>query len=162
MGQCVMEQSDDRIEVYPSFAFISRSFPGTTLRKLVESMTGESGIEVAPGFPFLRLTTPHPNWREEIVQGHATASGMPARRFRVTIQSNPPFANDQLIDYELPYRPSAERYVTEFLRLNPGRRCGPGRASICWRLVNSFLSSVRSRRISSFTEAGTPDRIQAL
>jgi hypothetical protein len=24
MGQCVMEQSDDRIEVYPSFAFISQ------------------------------------------------------------------------------------------------------------------------------------------
>ena len=121
MGQCVLGQDagDDRREVYPAFAFVSRTVHGTTLQELVESLTGETGIEVAPDLPPLRLTASPPNWKEEIVPGHATASGTPVRRFRVAIEANAVFANDHLIDYELPYRPSAEAYVKTFLGLNP-------------------------------------------
>jgi len=121
MGQCVLGQdaADDRREVYTAFAFVSKTLHCATLQKLVESLTGETGIEVAPDLPPLRLTASPPNWKEEIVPGHATASGIPARRFRVAIEANAVFANDQLIDYELPYRPSAEAYVKTFLGLNP-------------------------------------------
>jgi hypothetical protein len=121
MGQCVLGQDagDDLREVYPAFAFLSKTLHGITLQNLVRSLTGDDGIHVAPNLPPLRMTASPANWKEEIVPSHATDSGMPARRFRVAIEANAVFANDQLIDYELPYRPSAERYVKAFLRLSP-------------------------------------------
>src|SRR5215467_237084 len=79
IGQCLPGQRNHRLEVYRSFAFISRSFRGVTLRSLVESLTTEIGIEIAPDFPSLRLTAPHPNWREDIVPAHATATRTAAR-----------------------------------------------------------------------------------
>jgi hypothetical protein len=111
MGQCVLGRAPggDARELHPAFAFIGTTFYGTTVRKLLESLRGDTGLKLSPEFPALRLPVP-PNWQEEIVPGQATASGMPARRFRVTIEGNAVFANDQLVAYDQPYRASAERY----------------------------------------------------
>jgi hypothetical protein len=121
IGVCVLGQNagDDLREVYTAFAFISQTLRGVTARRLLESLTGDSGIIVAPDFPPLRLAASPSNWREEIVPGHATASGLPARRFKIAIETNAVFANDQLIDFSLPYRASADRYAKEFLGLKP-------------------------------------------
>ena len=121
MGRCVLGQNagDDRRETYPAFAFVSETVHNTSLQKLVASLTGDTGIKVAPDLPPVRLMASPPNWKEEIVPAHATDSGTPARRFRVAIEANAVFSNDHLVDYELPYRPSAERYAKAFLGRNP-------------------------------------------
>jgi hypothetical protein len=121
IGQCVLGNNagDDLKEDYPTFTFVSSTLFRTTLRKLLDSLANESGLEVARGLPPLRLPTTHSNWREEIVPGHATATGMPVRRFRVNIESNAVLANDQLIAYDLPYRPSAANHIKAFLGLKP-------------------------------------------
>jgi hypothetical protein len=121
IGQCVLGQTacGDLREDYPAFTFISSALRATTLRKLVGDLTGDTGLKVAPDRPPLRLTASPPNWREEILPGHATASGMPARRFKISVEANAVFANDQLVAYDQPYRPSAERYVKAFLGLKP-------------------------------------------
>ncbi|MDA8350797.1 MAG: ATP-binding protein [Pseudomonadota bacterium] len=121
IGQCVLGQAagGDLREVYSTFTFISSPLRAITLRKLVEASAGDTGLTVAPDRPPLRLTAPTPNWREEIVPSHATASGIPARRFTISVEPNAVFANDQLFAYDEPYRPSAERYVKSFLGLKP-------------------------------------------
>lgn len=121
IGQCVLGQvaSGDLREVYSAFTFISRALHAVTLRKLIEALAGHTGLTVAPDRPPLRLTASPPNWREEIVPSHATASGIPARRFTISVEANAFFANDQLFAYDQPYRPSAERYVKSFLGLKP-------------------------------------------
>jgi hypothetical protein len=121
IGVCVLGQvaGDDLREVYTTFAFISQTLRGVTVRNLLESLTGDTGIRVAPDLPPLHLTASPSNWREEIVPSHATASSLPARRFKISLEANAVFANDQLIDFSLPYRPSADRYVKEFLRMKP-------------------------------------------
>jgi hypothetical protein len=121
IGVCVLGQvaGDDLREVYTTFAFISQTLRGVTVRNLLESLTGDTGIRVAPDLPPLHLTASPSNWREEIVPSHATASSLPAWRFKISLEANAVFANDQLIDFSLPYRPSADRYVKEFLRMKP-------------------------------------------
>ncbi len=121
VGQCVLGRGvgGDLREDYSAFTFLSSALPAITLRKLVEALAGDTGLKVAPDRPPLRLTVSPPNWREEIVPSHAIASGMPARRFTISVEANAVFANDQLFAYDQPYRPSAERYVKAFLGLKP-------------------------------------------
>lgn len=132
LGRCVLGQGpgEERRELYPSFAFVSKTLYDTNLQKLVESLIDETGIKVAPDLPPLRLGMSPPNWREEIVPSHSTANHAPARRFRVGIESNAVFANDQLVDYELPYHPSAEGYARTFLGLQPRDEVGRGEFTI--------------------------------
>ncbi|MEJ1960026.1 MAG: ATP-binding protein [Gammaproteobacteria bacterium] len=129
IGQCVLgrQGGEEKKEVYPGYAFVTRTLYGITLRKFIESLTGETGIEAAPDFPPLRLAGPHPNWREEIVPGHVTASGMPSRRFRASVEKNAVFSDAQLIDFDLPYRASAAQYVKTLLGLKPGDSVEGGR-----------------------------------
>lgn len=121
IGKCVLGQAGggDSREVYSAITFISSTFAVITLRQLVERLAGDSGLTVAPDRPPLRLPASFANWREEIVPSHAIASGIPARRFTISIEANAVFANDQLFAYDQPYRPSAERYVKAFLGLKP-------------------------------------------
>jgi hypothetical protein len=132
MGQCVLGQDagDDRREVYPAFAFVSNTLHNMSLQTLMKSLTGDTGIKVAPDLPPVRLIASPATWKEEVVPAHATDSGMPARRFRVAIEANAVFSNDHLIDYELPYRPSAERYVKAFLGLKPHEAVDRGEFTI--------------------------------
>jgi hypothetical protein len=122
IGQCVFatEVGGDSREDYPGFIFVSRVFHGLTLKGLLASLVAEDGFPVAPDLPPIRLpaNTSH-SWREEIVPSHATSTGVPARRFRIGIEVNAVFSESQLIAFDQPYRPSAERYAKAFLRLNP-------------------------------------------
>lgn len=121
IGKCVLGRTGggDSREVYSAITFISSALAEITFRKLVEALAGDTGLTVAPDRPPLRLPASFANWREEIVPSHAIVSGMPARRFTISIEANAVFANDQLFAFDQPYRPSAERYVKAFLGLKP-------------------------------------------
>lgn len=122
LGQCVLGSNagGDSRQDYPALIFVSKVFNKVTLRRLLESLASVEGLRVAPDLPAVRLPTTSPvNWREEIVPSHATGTGMPARRFRVGIESNAFLSESQLIAFDQPYQPSAERYAKAFLRLNP-------------------------------------------
>lgn len=122
IGQCVLGSNTDGDgrQDYPAFIFVSKVFNEVTLRQLLESLASVQGLQVAPDLPAIRLpTASSENWREEIVPSHATKTAMPARRFRVRIESNAVFSESQLIAFDQPYEPSAERHAKAFLRLNP-------------------------------------------
>lgn len=122
LGQCVLGSNagGDSRQDYPTFIFVSKVFDNVILRQLLESLASVEGLRVAHDLPAVRLPTTSPvNWREEIVPSHATGTDMPARRFRVGIDSNSFFSESQLIAFDQPYQPSAERYAKTFLRLNP-------------------------------------------
>ncbi len=123
IGQCVLgtkaDDGDERQD-YPGFIFVSKSFSDISLKQLLESLASPEGLRLAPDLPAVRLPTASPaNWSEEIVPSHATHTQMPARRFRVRIESNAVFSESQLIAFDQPYQPSAERHAKAFLRLNP-------------------------------------------
>lgn len=122
IGQCVLgsDAGGDSREEYPHFIFISKVFHGLTLKALLASLVTPEGVRLTDDLPAVRLpqTTPS-SWREEIVPSHATSTGTPARRFRVGIEQNAVFSESQLIAFDQPYHPSAERHAKAFLRLNP-------------------------------------------
>lgn len=122
VGQCVLGNNAgvDGRQDYPAFIFVSKVFNDITLKQLLESLASVEGLLVAQDLPTVRLPTTSPaNWREEIVPSHATNTGMPARRFRVGIESNAIFSESQLIAFDQPYQPSAERHAKAFLHANP-------------------------------------------
>jgi hypothetical protein len=122
IGQCVLgsDAGGDERQDYPTFVFVSKALRNITFRQLLASLASVEGLRVAPDLPAVRLPATSPaNWREEIVPSHATNTGKPARRFRVSIESNAVFSEGQLIAFDQPYRPSAERHAKAFLRLNP-------------------------------------------
>lgn len=116
IGQCVLEEDakDDQNEVYRNFAFIQKAVRQVQIKALLERVTGE-GIEMAPDLPPVRLATSNPIWNEEIIPSHAARFRTPFRRFTASFESNAFCPDGQLIDYTLPYRPSAARYVKKFL-----------------------------------------------
>jgi hypothetical protein len=118
LGQCVLGRSEgeDRTEVYRDFAFVSKAVQQVTIKALLESLSG-SGIETDRILPPIRVAASHPNCSSEIVPSHETRSGASRRRFAASIESNSFFSEAQLMDYALPYHPSAARYAKEFLRL---------------------------------------------
>jgi hypothetical protein len=65
IGVCVLGQGggDDLREVYTAFAFISLALRGVTVRTLLESLTGDTGISVGPDLPPLRMAASPSNWR---------------------------------------------------------------------------------------------------
>lgn len=121
IGQCVLGsgEGDNGRQDYPAFIFVSKIFNDITLRQLLGTLLIGEGLQVAPDLPAVRLPANSPaNWREEVVPSHATDTGMPARRFRVRIESNAVFSESQLIAFDQPYWPSAARHAKAFLRLN--------------------------------------------
>jgi hypothetical protein len=75
------------------------------------------------------LLPPGPlHWQEDIIPTHANASQWPFRRFTASIESSAFMPDGQLVDFELPYRPSAAAYIKEFMSFkafhgdNDGRR----------------------------------------
>jgi Putative DNA-binding domain len=77
--------------------------------------------------PPVRVTVSPPNWNEEIAPTFSTRSLTPVRRFTVSITPNAFFPDSQLIDYTLPYRSSAGRYVKEFFGLQTFYAADDGR-----------------------------------
>ena len=118
MGQCALDQDaqEDQAEVYRNFAFVTKALRGGIVKAIVAALNG-SGIDIGHGLPPVRISVSPPSWNEEITPTFVTRSRTPARRFTVSITPNAYFPDSQLIDYTLPYRPSAARYVKEFLGL---------------------------------------------
>jgi hypothetical protein len=116
IGQCVLAGGvgPDTTEVYRNFAFVSKSIHQGTIKRLLDALAG-AGIEMPQGLPPIRLPKTPPNWNEEIIPSHVTLARMAFRRFTASIESNAFFPDSQLLDYTLPYRPSAAAYVKEFL-----------------------------------------------
>lgn len=116
ISQCVFAESvgHDTVEAYEKFTFISKGLREITVAALF-NMLGSTGIETAPDLPRICLPKTPTNWTEEIIPSHATSLGIPFRRFSTSVQPNAFFPQDQLVAYDLPYRPSAAGYVKEFL-----------------------------------------------
>ncbi len=119
MGQCQMGGDEVRTttEIYRNIAFISQTLDGWSIKKLLLAMAA-NGLQVHPDLPPLQLPQTPLGWTEDLVPSYATGTGAPARRFTVNIAREATFSEGQLIDFKLPYRPSATRCVGEFLGLN--------------------------------------------
>jgi Putative DNA-binding domain len=129
IGQCVLAggAGPNSAEVYKNFAFVSMGVDQRTIKSLLADLAVD-GIRMPHGLPSIRIPHGIQNWEEDIIPSHAGHSKLAFRRFTVSIESNAFFPDAQLIDYELPYRPSATAYVKEFLSfeafhdVNDGRR----------------------------------------
>ncbi len=118
MGQCVLvpDRDADLTEVYPTFAFVSKAIRKITLNGLLDSVA-QAGLEVAPGLPPIRCAVSPQTWNEEIAPSYVTRSRLASRRFTASMQRSAFFPDGQLVDFALPYRPSAGRYLKEFFGL---------------------------------------------
>jgi len=129
IGQCVLAGSvgPDFAEVYRNFAFVSMGVNQRTIKSLLADLAVE-GIFMSQGLPSIRIPDGIENWQEDIIPSHAGFSRLAFRRFAISIESSAFFPDAQLMDYELPYRPSAAGYVKEFMSfkqfhdVNDGRR----------------------------------------
>lgn len=127
-GNCVFEAGtgDECAEIYRQHAYVQKKLSKTTVREFLEKLKGD-GIEMPSDFPAIRKTAPNTNWKEELIPSHARSGGLPGKRLVVTLESNANFADGQLVDYKLPYRPSAARYASAFLELQMPHDSADGR-----------------------------------
>ena len=117
-GLFTLEQDlgSDHAEVYQNFAFISKQMQQTSVKALVDALLG-MGLDIAADLPCLRLAMSPPAWTEELVPTYSTRARTPLRRFAVEANTGAVFPDSELVDFTLPYRPSASRYAREFLGL---------------------------------------------
>jgi hypothetical protein len=113
IGQCELSPDalDEREEIYKDFAFVIRAIRGQTIKSLLEALFG-NGVAMPQGLPSLRFPSgPRPNWEEKIVPSYANRFGALYRRLTARLEQNAFFNEGPLIDYVLPYRPSAAQHL---------------------------------------------------
>lgn len=127
-GKCEVggNVQDECLEAYPQHAFVSKVLAQMSVQELLKRL-GHDGVEVASGFPPIRRIVPTTSWKEELIPGHVRAPGRPARRFVVTLDNNANIADEQLVDFKLPYAASATRRATEFLEMLAPHESAEGR-----------------------------------
>jgi Putative DNA-binding domain len=103
-------------EVYREYAFFARTLEPFCLDDFLRKITADGHI-VVDGFPPIKMSAATPQWQENIIPGHVSG-GFAIRQFSAFVSSDAYFYETALAAYGMPYRPSAQRRLNEFMELS--------------------------------------------